>query len=203
MAYIEKFQGYVADVPEFWFNRIDGRTFHYNQLTAASVTPQVNFTEVNAGWSIYPVAYLPAASSLEMQLTSGQFDSSLFALANGADFEADASYKMPVTEKCKVQSNLITLNCTEQIDAADVVINGMDRVTTSPAATGKYLVNSSEASGVYTTTISFYSGDFADGAEVEVTYYLTKSNALSIDVTNDKAAVGEAILVWPKRKWAA
>lgn len=138
-----------------------------------------------------------------MQLTSGQFDSSLFALANGADFEADASYKMPVTEKCKVQSNLITLNCTEQIDAADVVINGMDRVTASPAATGKYLVNSADASGVYTTTISFYAGDFADGAEVEVTYYLTKSNALSIDVTNDKAAVGEAILVWPKRKWAA
>jgi len=56
MAYISKFQGYVADVPEFWFTRIDGRVFHYNQLTSASVTPQVNFQEVNAGWGLYPVA---------------------------------------------------------------------------------------------------------------------------------------------------
>jgi len=42
MAYVEKFLGYVADVPEFWFTRIDGRVFHYNKLTQASVTPQVN-----------------------------------------------------------------------------------------------------------------------------------------------------------------
>ena len=42
MAYIEKFKGYVADVPEVWFKRIDGRVFHYDKLTSASVTPQVN-----------------------------------------------------------------------------------------------------------------------------------------------------------------
>lgn len=197
MAYVSKFQGYVADVPEFWFKRIDGRIFHYNQLTQASVTPQVNFTEVNAGWSIYPVAYLPAASSLEMQLTSGQFDSSLFALANGADFEADSTYKFPVTEQCSVQSNMITLATTDVIDAADVLINGMERVTTTPAATGKFQVASSESAGVGTTTVTFYAGDFADGANVEVTYMVAKTNALSIDVSNDKAAVGEAILVWP------
>lgn len=197
MAYVEKFKGYVADVPEVWFKRIDGRVFHYNQLTQASAAPQVNFTEVNAGWGLYPVAYLPAASSLEMQLTSGQFDSSMFALANGGDFEADATYKMPVTEVLKVASNLITLSSTEQIAAADVLINGMDRVTSTPAASGKYYPTSTESSGVYTTTVAFYSGDFADNAEVEVTYYVPKSNALSIESTNSKSAVGEAILMWP------
>ena len=203
MAYVEKFKGYVADVPEFWFNRIDGRVFHYDQLTAASVSPNVNFQEVNAGQGLYPVAYLPAASTMEMQLTSGQFDSSMFALANGSDFEADSTYKMPKTDICTVSSNMVTLDTTVQIDAGDVKINGMDRVTTTPAATGKYLVSSTSSGGVYTTTVTFYSGDFADSAQVEVNYMVPHANALSIDVTNSKAAVGEAILVWPKKKWAA
>ena len=42
MAYVASLKGYVADVPEFWFKRIDGKIYHYNKLTQASVTPQVN-----------------------------------------------------------------------------------------------------------------------------------------------------------------
>lgn len=137
-----------------------------------------------------------------MQLTSGQFDSSLFALANGGDFAADATFKLPVTKICEVQSNACTIESIEQVDAGDVKINGMERVTTDPASSGKFRVTTSETSGRYTTTVTFYAGDFADGANVEVNYAVTKSNALSIDVTNDKAAVGEALLVWPKKKWA-
>lgn len=163
----------------------------------------VNVTEVNAGWGLYPVAYLPAASAMEMQLTSGQFDSSMFALANGGDFIADSTYKMPVTELCIVQSDMVTLGATDAIDAADVAINGMERVTTAPASSGKFQVESTTAAGSTTTSVKFYDGDFDDGAQVEITYYVTKSNALSVDVTNDKAAVGEAILVWPRLKWAA
>lgn len=173
-------------------------------MTSASVTPQVNFQEVNAGWGLYPVAYLPAASSLEMQLTSGQFDSSLFALANGSDFTSDATFKFPVTKIREVQSDKITLPTTANVDAGDVKINGMDRVTTTPASSGKYqVVTTAGTGGTYTTEVNFYDGDFADGAMVEITWMETKSNSLSLDVTNDKAAVGEALLVWPKHKWAA
>lgn len=197
MAYMPPLQGYVADVPEFWFKRIDGKQFHYTELTNASVTPQVNFTEVQAGWSLYPVAYLPAASTLEMQLTSGQFDTSLFALANGGDFEADSTYKMPVTENLAVTSGIVTLGTTENVTASDVVINGMDRVTGSTPAAGKFAVATTGTEAPYTTTITFNATDFADGDIVEVHYALTKSNAVSLNVTNDRAAIGEAILRWP------
>lgn len=153
---------------------------------------------MNAGQGLYPVAYLPAASTMEMQLTSGQFDSSLFSLANGGDFEAAGSYKVPVTKILPVQSDKVTLQgCTTNIDAADVLINGMDRVTTTPASTGKYLVTTTSSGGVYTSEVTFYDGDFDDGAMVEVTWYETKTNGLKLDVSNDKAAVGEAIFVWP------
>lgn len=173
-----------------WFKRIDGTVYHYNELTQANVTPQVNFTEINAGWSLYPVAYLPAASSLEMQLTSGQFDSSLFALATGEDFESDSTYKMPVTEELFVQDAVVTLGTQET--PLDVKINGMT-VTTGSPTTGTYKVTTTGS----TTTITFAAGDFANGDPVEVNYYIAKSNAVSVNVSNDQAAIGEAILKWP------
>ena len=50
MAYIEKLQGYVTDVPEIWLNRQDGRKFHFDKLSSSNVSPENNFTEVNGGW---------------------------------------------------------------------------------------------------------------------------------------------------------
>lgn len=55
-TYIPKFHGYMADVPRVCLKRRDGKYFNYTKLTQASVTPQVNYTEVNAGWGLYPVA---------------------------------------------------------------------------------------------------------------------------------------------------
>ena len=74
MAYSAAFQGYIADVPRLWFKRCDGRIFYFDELTQASVSPQINYTEINAGWSLYPVAYLPGQSTFEMSITSGKFD---------------------------------------------------------------------------------------------------------------------------------
>ena len=56
-TYIEQFKGYITDVPELWFKRkADGRIFHFDQLTSGSMSPDVQFTEVNGGWSMFPVA---------------------------------------------------------------------------------------------------------------------------------------------------
>lgn len=61
--YVKEFNGYIADVPRMWFKRCDKRIFYFDELTAATVSPQVNYTEINAGWSLYPVAYLPGQST--------------------------------------------------------------------------------------------------------------------------------------------
>lgn len=55
-TYVPSYKGYVTDVPVLWFKRKDGKIFYFDQLTQASFAPQVNFTEVNAGWSLFPVA---------------------------------------------------------------------------------------------------------------------------------------------------
>lgn len=41
-TYVPNLKGYIADVPEFHFTRIDGRKFCFTELSSASVTPQVN-----------------------------------------------------------------------------------------------------------------------------------------------------------------
>ena len=63
-AYVDAYKGYIADVPEVWFKRCDDKVFHFDEVTQASVNPQTNFTEVTGGWSLYPVAYLPAQSTI-------------------------------------------------------------------------------------------------------------------------------------------
>ena len=55
-TYIPQFKGYINDVPELWFKRNDGRVFHFDQLTDASFSPDVQYTEINGGWSMFPVA---------------------------------------------------------------------------------------------------------------------------------------------------
>lgn len=59
MAYIESLKGYIIDVPELFLERNDGQRFHFNQITTSNVTPDTQFMEVNAGWALLPVAYLP------------------------------------------------------------------------------------------------------------------------------------------------
>ena len=50
-VYVEAYKGYIADVPRVWFRRCDKRIFYFDEITQANVTPQTNYTEVNAGWS--------------------------------------------------------------------------------------------------------------------------------------------------------
>ncbi len=49
-TYLAPLKGYIADVPHVWFKRCDGRIFYFDEITQANVTPNANFTEVNAGW---------------------------------------------------------------------------------------------------------------------------------------------------------
>lgn len=59
MAYVPELRGYITDVPEIWLKRTDNRVFHFDQISSSNVSPDTQFTEVNGGWSLYPVAYLP------------------------------------------------------------------------------------------------------------------------------------------------
>lgn len=88
-TYVPSLKGYVTDVPEIWLKRRDDKVFHFDQLSSSNVSPDTQFTEVNGGWSLYPVAYLPGQSTMEMTFESAQFDADLFALASNTEFKEE------------------------------------------------------------------------------------------------------------------
>ena len=45
-TYVKDFKGYIADVPIAYFKRCDNRRFTFDKLTAASVTPNIQTTDI-------------------------------------------------------------------------------------------------------------------------------------------------------------
>lgn len=182
-TYIPAYKGYIADVPRVWFRRCDKRIFYFDEITQANVSPQTNYTEVNAGWSQYPVAYLPGQGTLEATMTSGQFNAELFALANGANFEADANYTTFTTEHPAYDSTAKTLTLQHTPVAGTVSIAGVDAEDFSVAAA---VITFSEALG-----------GVNNGDQVEVSYEYQVTGAHVIQVDNKTSAIGEAVFKWP------
>ena len=190
-TYIPEFQGYIADVPRMWFKRCDGRVFYFDELTQASVTPQVNYTEVNAGWSLFPVAYLPGQSTFEMQVTSGKFEADLFVMTNATKFSANSSYTVPMTEVLTLDGqNEVALE--EDPVAGSVSIAGMEETAQTPTA-GYFKVTA--AAGANPAKITFAASD-VEGGKVEVNYFYYET-AQEANITNQSSAMGEAIMVYP------
>lgn len=185
-TYVEKFAGYIADVPKVIFKRCDGKKFLFDELTAATVTPQINTTEINAGWSLFPVAVLPGQSTFEMNITSGKFDADLFAMANKTDYADNAEYALPTAERHEIDSNhQITL--IETPIAGSVAIRGMEEVDTAPSKLGEFQVNAE------TKKVTFYE---TEEGTIEVIYDYVKEAEEAI-ITNKESAIGEATAIWP------
>lgn len=85
--YIQALRGYIVDVPLLFFKRCDGKKYVFDKLT--NFTSDIDFgsISVNAGWSKYAVCTIPGQSTMNMNITVGQFDSELWAMANAQNFE--------------------------------------------------------------------------------------------------------------------
>lgn len=190
-TYVAAYKGYIADVPRVWFKRCDGRIFYFDEITQANASPNVQYTEVNAGWSLFPVAYLPGQSTMEISMTSGQFNAELFALANGANFKADETYTTYTTEHLipDAASHKITLAHTP-IEKT-VSIAGLVEGTSAGAASKEGDPDTFAVSGAEVTLPDDVTG------EVEVSYEYTVTGANVAMIDNATSAIGEAVFKWP------
>ena len=64
--YVENFNGYIADDPRVVFRRCDGKKFYMDELTAATVTANIETTDIQAGWSL---EYGALCSNVQMYLS--------------------------------------------------------------------------------------------------------------------------------------
>lgn len=183
-SYVPALRGYIADVPQFFFKRGDGRVFVNKHVTQCSLQPQIDFQEVRAGWSNYAAAYLPGQATMDINVTMGDFDAEIFAMANAEDFETDATFEDYVTESLTPDATTHKVTLQHEPVAGSVYINGLEQDTT--AATGKYAVSGSE--------ITFAEDETG---EMEISYKTVVSDAKVINITNEKVACGETVLKWP------
>ena len=184
-TYNPSLKGYIADVPRVIFKRCDGAKFYFDELTAATVSADIQTTEINAGWSLFPVAVLPGQSTFTMNFTSGKFDSSLFSMANKTKYAENASYVMSVGERHDLDANhSITLG--ETPIEGSVSIEGMEEA--SSTAAGKFVVDPS------TKKVTFYESDNIEWVDVVYDYQTTVQEAI---ITNKEAAIGECVALWP------
>lgn len=202
--YVKQFGGYIADVPKMYFKRCDSRVFVFDELTQASVTPNVQYTEISAGWSLYPVAYVPGTSTFEMNITSGKFEAELFSMANGVNFNNNATYKMPCTEHVAPDANGEVKLAHVPVKNS-IFIDSLTQVASNATlASGQYKL---KTNGDNEDTLVFYMGDptaqtpvpadIPDGTTATVFYEYVESTANEALIDNRSSAIGEAILVWP------
>ena len=201
-TYVKEFNGYVADVPRLWFKRCDGRVFYFDELTNATVSPQVNYTEINAGWSLYPVAYLPGQSTFEMSITSGKFEADLFVMTNATEFATNAAYAMPITEFLLPDaSKQVILDKTPAEGsiritwpkASDSDTGYMDVSTSNTPGEGEVLLDTNSSGK---SRLTFHTGDIPANTYVQVSYEYTVT-AQEAKIDNRSSARGEAVMKYP------
>lgn len=191
MAYVKELGGYIADVPNIHFKRCDGKVFYWDEITAASFTPNSDNIEITGGWSRYPLAFIPSSNSLEAQFTSAQFTMAIFEMANAASVEQDTAYKRWHTVLADVATNKATIP-DATADLTTIQINGLELVSGTPA-TGQFAA-AVESENV---ALTFFAGDIADGTTIKVSYQTTETASVVNVLTDSTSARGELTMEWP------
>jgi len=199
-TYNAALKGYVADVPKVVFRRCDGHAYAFTELTAATVTANIETIDINAGWSLFPVAVIPGNSTFTMNFTCGQFDADLFAMANKVNYAKNENYALDTTERHKIENTTITLEHTPLEDS--IYIDGMEPITTTTGTVtaGHYLINGktltfSSADSIDFVDVIYQYSPFADATQEEKTAGL--KTVYEAIVTNKESAIGEASAIWP------
>jgi len=186
-TYVKELNGYIADVPKVIFRRCDGEVFAMDELTAASVTANIDTIPVNAGWSLFAVAILPGQSTFELNFTSGKFDARMFAVTNKAEFKANAAFAMDALEYGEVDANhQITLLHTPI--AGTVKIANLEESDEATVASGTFKVD------IETKKVTFCADD--EFPQMQIVYQYEDEVQEAI-ITNKESAIGEATCIWP------
>lgn len=196
MLYIEKYNGYLADVPNIEFVRCDGTVFAYDELNSASMTAGHNMITITGGQGNFPLAYIDTDSTLEFTFESSQFSLEIFEMANGVTQEA-GDFGMLESNRFDVTSGL-KVTIPYEVKEGSVIIRGLEEA--AAAATGKFKVvitaATSEVSG--STEVTFYEGDVTVGQTIRIAYQRRVVGSSKVPVkTTSTTAKGSLFAHWP------
>ena len=148
VAYIEKYDGYIADTPNLDFERCDGTAFSYYEVNSSDFNDTLNFLTITGGQGTSPLAYVPTDRTTEFSFESSQFTIDMFAMSHAeriqdGDFGTRESARYEATKANNETNYKITLPF--EVQAGSVRIRGLEEAVaaqggTAAAASGKFLV---------------------------------------------------------------
>ena len=156
----------------------------------------MNTIDINAGWSLFPVAVLAGQSTFEMQITSGKFEADLFSFTNNVDeWEKSSTFETPGTVFEAVDHNLSTITLPNLAVGGSIEIAGMSAMTGDGAiAVDKYKVSTTTVDEKTVTLLTF--NDALNDRHLRVNYrYQAPASYINID--NKSSAICEAVLEFP------
>ena len=196
MLYIDKYNGYLADVPDIEFLRCDGTIFAYDELSSASMTAGHNMITITGGQGNFPLAYIDTDSTLEFTFESAQFKLDIFEMANAAKL-VEGDFGTLESARYDVEAGLkITLPF--EIKEGSAYIRGMEEASAAAAGKFKVEITASAAQTAGATVITFYEGDVTVGQTVRVCYKRRIVAGAKVPVkTTSTTAKGELFAHWP------
>ena len=195
MLWIDKYQGFMADVPDITFIRCDGTAFSYDTLTSASMTHNHNTITITGGTGSFPLAYIDTDSSLEFTFECAEFNLDIFEMANGVSID-EGDFGSYESGRYAVETgNKITLPF--EVKANSIKIRGL--VEDSTAAAGKFAtaITPSTASVEGKTVITFHNTDASVGDTIRVVYQRRIVSGARVPVlTTSTTAKGSLYANW-------
>ena len=196
MLYIEKYDGYLADVPEIDFVRCDNTMFSYDELSSASMNAGHNMITITGGQGNFPLAYIDTDSTLEFQFESAQFKLDIFEMANGTK-QVEGDFGVFDSDRYDVEDGLkITLPF--EIKTGSANIRGLEEASDVAEGKFKVTITASTAQTAGKTEIEFNDGDVTVGQTIRVGYQRRAVGASKVPVkTTSTTAKGELYARWP------
>lgn len=196
MLYIEKYNGYIADVPNIEFVRCDGTVFAYDELNSASMTAGHNMITITGGQGNFPLAYIDTDSTLEFQFESSQFNTEIFEMANGVT-AVQGDFGIVESNRYDVASGL-TVTLPFEVKSGSVYIRGLEEAAQAAQNKFSVTITPSAAATSGSTVITFYEGDVTVGQTIRVSYKRRIIDANKVPVkTTSTTAKGELFAHWP------
>ena len=196
MLYIEKYNGYLADVPNIEFVRCDGTVFAYDELSTASMTAGHNMITITGGQGNFPLAYIDTDSTLEFTFESAQFNMEIFEMANAAKI-VEGDFGVLESARYDVEDGL-KINLPFEIKSGSAYIRGMEEASAVAAGKFKVEITASAAATAGNTVITFNEGDVTVGQTVRVSYKRRIVSGAKVPVkTTSTTAKGELYAHWP------
>ena len=184
MAYVKPIDGYIVDVPNATYTRCDGNIFYFNKLNSCNFSPTMEPIIINGGQGLYPLAFVNAGASAEVQMTSSEFRADLFEMAHAVTATAAVGH---IIYESKLYDVEALLKITLPVGATAPFIAGMEAAAI--AAAGKFTFVS--------PTITFFAGDVAVGDTVLVSYKIATAGTLIPISADGGSSKGSLQLEYP------